>query len=155
MKFIILFLLYIITISTDYFTGELRNIELFGIIDKKLIIAYNGSEKPKAVYLRYGEELEYDKNLSDEDKNLKYGYRKSNYAEFSVPNSEEIIIVSNAKIISEFNDDPERFLQEYTIDKGGLEGRLLFFKIKNNGSLEKLDQQYIHYYIEKIYKTEL
>ena len=114
--------------SEDYLTGDVRDISIMGIVKRRLIITYKGSGKLMGYYLNSKDELKQYNDHNDSDKNILYGLKECKYAEFQVPNSEEIIKISPFKKINP---------QEVQIS---IMSEIVFFKIKNDGKIEILNE---------------
>jgi hypothetical protein len=127
-----------IIFSNDIFTGELRNINIIGIIDKKLIVSFLGSSRPIAYYYRNLKLLKSSDNQNDSEKFNKYGFRGIRYNEYIVPNSEEIVLISSNEFYEKFNKDKKDLIRFINQKNKNENSNLIAFKIKNNGSISTI-----------------
>jgi len=146
-KFLLSKLLFIVIIKVcfrgilnkDIFSGELRDLSILGIINKKLIITYKGSNNPIVFYYRNFIFLQRFDDQDDSEKFIKYGFKGSRYHEFEVPNSEEILFVSSNHIYEILKKEKGEFIKIINdYENNNEKSNIIAFKIKNNGSFTSI-----------------
>jgi len=111
------------------------DLKIIGIIDKKLIVSFKGKEVPIAFYLQ-DRKLIYRYDVSDDNKKfIKYGYGHSLYAEFVVPNSEKIFVITNKEIFQNFHSNSTSFIENLSKNYDII-SNIIAVKIKNNGEIQ-------------------
>ncbi len=156
MKNFFIFVLFMIIKSQDYGIGEIRNLDILGIIDKRLVIKYYGKESPVAFYIDEVREVDLFP-LEGVNKNLKYGIKKIKFIEFHVPHSEKIVTITNRYNMTNFKYNRLGFLKWIVNSKNEniQDKRIIFFKIKNNGEIINLNINEVIEYYEIMKKSDL
>ena len=156
MRFFILLISFIVAISQNYGIGEIRNLEILGIIDKRLVVKYFGKEIPIAFYTDEIKEIE--KFPTDyTNKSLKYGIKNTKFVEFTIPISEKIVTITNKHNMTNFKYNRLGFLKWIVNSKNDnlKDKMIIFFKIKNNGDIVDMDLNSVIEFYENLKKTDL
>ena len=156
MKSFLIFFLFIVINSQDYGIGEIRNLDVLGIIEKRLVVKYYGKESPIGFYIDEIKELDVYP-LENVNKSMKYGIKRSKFIEFTIPHSEKIVSITNKHNMTNFKYNRVGFLKWILNSKNEniSDKRIIFLKIKNNGEIVDLDIKEVISHYENTKKSDL